>query len=147
MPLKLVSLAFFFIAVSAVASGSYQDIEIVSSSANGISFRLKVENPEKYLSLRSADSGNFLVRTVLVAFPFATEPLLLSARGNLPVSNIQLNVPLLDVSNGFAEIVNLTQSRGIQLATSIFIRIREVKSMARLKSLSHFNCQINVRLK
>src|SRR3989304_6772659 len=104
MPIKLASsFLIFLLTISSFASEQYSDIEIISSGKNGLSFRLKIDDPQKYLLVRSDEAGDIMVRSVLIAVPIGTEPSLLSAYGAEPSYDFKIPSNLKMTGTGFAE--------------------------------------------
>jgi len=115
-----------FPTIAMTSSTMYDDITIISSDDNGITYKLNVNNPNKYISLVSGDSSisaslassaSLAIRTVLIGIPYNAKPFLqtVSSNGNVTF-DINDNRKLKSSSN-LAEIVDVKIIRGRKIAT------------------------------
>lgn len=102
------------LASSSLASSQlYEDVEILSSDDNGISFVLNVETAEKYLTPYVNDTTCTFAKTVLIGVPPDARPSITDARGFEPTTlDYRPENIVLVSSNTLAEIVQLKQVRG-----------------------------------
>lgn len=107
----------FFPFIIIASSTLYDDIKVISSNDNGITFELKTENPNKYISSISGDSIFSAVRTILLGIPGGSKPFIQSARSDGFVGFEFGENGKMQSSSTLAEIVETKLIRGRKVAT------------------------------
>ncbi|MCP4633318.1 MAG: hypothetical protein GY855_10365, partial [candidate division Zixibacteria bacterium] len=106
--------------IAIASTTSYDDITILSSDDNVITFKLNIERPNKYISSLSGDSLQTTlsaIRTVLIGIPFDAVPFLQTVNSyGITVFDITDNRKLLS-SSKLAEIIGSKTIRGRKIAT------------------------------
>ncbi len=104
--------------IAIASSTSYDDINILSSNDNGITFELNIKSPNKYITSISGDSVYSAVRTVLIGLPHDAEPFIKSASSNGIIAFDISDGKKLRSSSKLAEIVDVKLIRGRKVATA-----------------------------